>query len=62
MLQNLTIVDQGKNKVAQNEKSNFGFFRICTLEIPNFFYPCINLPFARGLYLFFGTFESFCWN
>ena len=22
----------------------------------NFFYPCINLPFARGLYLFFEIF------
>ena len=32
-----------------------------TLE-KTFFYPCINLPFARGLYLFFGTFGRFLLN
>ena len=34
---------------------------IAILEI-TFFYPCINLPFARRRYLFFGTFGRFLLN
>ena len=45
-------------------KSEQAIKQIYTLRTAReiFFYPSINLPFARGLYLFFGTFGRFLLN